>query len=302
VIGVLRRNPNYRGARPRRLAAVVFREQIPLGDVVARIEAGKEDYATGQGAALAPDSLAAVRFGHATSARSAHYVLTPLPGTDQLLFTERHGLLADPSVRRAINFALDRPALAAALGDLVTGQYLPPGIPGFRPDHVYPLNGPEPSRARTLMHGRTGHIDLAVCGEPSCLDVGRIVAADLQQIGIAVRLQRYPGDIATPSTASGGDLVLTRAFAPYPDPVAFLRTSLGTTAPQERLNALAHLDRTQRLADATTLEQKLLRNRAPAAAFGTPAIPEFFSAHVDCTTFAPTRFGVDLGAICLHTP
>jgi DNA-binding SARP family transcriptional activator/ABC-type transport system substrate-binding protein len=302
VIGVLRRNPNYRGTRPQRLAAVVFRDQIPLGDVVARIEAGKEDYAAGQGAALAPDSVAAARFGQPASARSPHYFLTPLLGTDQLLFTARHGLLADPSVRRAVNFALDRPALAAALGDLVTDQYLPPGIPGFRTDRQYPLEGPEPSRARTLMHGRTGEIHLAVCGEPGCLDVGRIVAADLQQIGIAVKLRRSPGDIASPSNASGGDLVLTRAFAPYPDPVAFLKASLGTTVPQERLDALTHLDRTRRLADAATLEQQLLRNRAPAAAFGTPAIPEFFSARVDCTTFVPTSFGVDLGAICLHAP
>jgi ABC-type transport system substrate-binding protein len=150
------------------------------------------------------------------------------------------------------------------------------------------------------MNGRTGQIRLAVCSEPGCLEVGRIVAADLQQIGIAVRVQSYPGDVASPSHASRGDLVLTRAFAPYPDPVAFLRTSLDTMVPQTRLNAITQLDRRQRLVETATLEQQLLRNQAPAAAFGTPAIPEFVSARANCMTFPPTSFGVDLAAICLH--
>jgi ABC-type transport system substrate-binding protein len=41
VVAVLRRNPNYRGSRPHRLAAIVYREQPRTGEAVADIEAGK---------------------------------------------------------------------------------------------------------------------------------------------------------------------------------------------------------------------------------------------------------------------
>ena len=44
VVAVLRRNPNYRGSRPHRLAAIVYREQPRTGQAVAGIEAGHADY------------------------------------------------------------------------------------------------------------------------------------------------------------------------------------------------------------------------------------------------------------------
>jgi hypothetical protein len=69
---------------------------------------------------------------------------------------------------------------------------------------------------------------------------------------------------------------------------------------QARLDTLAQLDRPQRLAAVGRLELQLLRQQAPLAAFGTPTIPEFFSARVGCKTFSPVVFGVEFGALCLH--
>jgi len=50
-----------------------------------------------------------------------------------------HGIFAgNPSLRRAVNFAVDRHALAAAFGYLGvkrTDQLLPPGVPGFIDAH-----------------------------------------------------------------------------------------------------------------------------------------------------------------------
>jgi hypothetical protein len=54
-----------------------------------------------------------------------------------------------------------------------------------------------------------------------------------------------------------------------------------------------------RLPAAGRLELSLLRRQAPAAAFGTPTIPEFFSTRVGCKAFPPVSFGVDLAALCL---
>jgi hypothetical protein len=93
--------------------------------------------------------------------------------------------------------------------------------------------------------------------------------------------------------------VLARAFAPYPDSVAALRAALGDRE-ASALDRLARLDRRTRITATEQFEFNLLRTNPPAAAFGTPTIPEFFSARVGCKAFQPLFFGVDLSRVCLR--
>jgi len=299
VVAVLRRNPNYRGSRPHRLAAIVYREQPRTGNAVAGIEAGNADYIAEQDPALAPGTAVARRFSRPAAGRPRRYVATPLLATDELAFDTRHGLFANPRLRRAVNYALDRPALAAALGDLVTGNYLPPGMPGSRQRHVYPLGRPDPRQARALAGALSGRAVLAVCSDPGCIEAGQIIRADLGRIGIRIQLRPYAGAIASTTTRRGADIVLARVFAPYPDPAAFLKTALSGRFAHNSLDKLTRLDRAQRLTAAGQLELQLMRGPAPLAAIGTPAIPQFFSARVSCHVFQPVEFGADLGSLCL---
>jgi DNA-binding SARP family transcriptional activator/ABC-type transport system substrate-binding protein/DNA-binding beta-propeller fold protein YncE len=299
-VAVLRRNPNYRGSRPHRLAAIVYREQPRTGEAVAGIEAGHADYVAEPDIALAQQAAVARRFSRPSAGRPRRYFVTPLLATDELAFDTRHGLFADPRSRRAVSYALDRPALAAALGDLVTDHYLPPGMPAPRERHVYSLTGPDLRRARALAGSRTGRAVLAVCSDPSCLKIGQIIQADLERIGIHIQLRAYAGAIGSATSRPGTDIVLARIFAPYPDPVAFLKTALGGRFDQNRLDNLAQLGRRQRLTAAGQLELQLIRGPAPLAAIGTPAIPEFFSARVSCHISQPLQFGADLGSLCLR--
>jgi hypothetical protein len=62
---------------------------------------------------------------------------------------------------------------------------------------------------------------------------------------------------------------------------------------------LDRLDRAHRLAAAGRVEIKLLQNDPPAAAFGTPTFPEFFSARVGCKRWGGLGSAVDLTALCL---
>lgn len=300
VVAVLRRNPNYHGSRPRRLAAIVYREQPRTGAAVAGIEAGNADYVAEQDPALAPGTAVARRFGQPAAGQRRRYFATPLLATDVLAFDTGHGLFADPRMRQAVNYALDRPALAAALGDLATGHYLPPGMPGSRERDVYPLSGPDPGQARALAGGHGGRAVLAVCTDPGCTELGQIIQADLARIGIRIQLRPYAGTIASATTRPGADIVLARVFAPYPDPAAFLKAALGGRFAQDRLATLTGLDRSQRLTAAGQLEFQLMHGPAPLAAIGTPVIPEFFSARVSCHIFQPLEFGADLGSLCLN--
>ena len=298
-VAVLRRNPSYHGSRPRRLAAIVYREQPQGEQAVAEIEAGNADYVADQDPALAPGTAVAREFSQRAAGQPRRYFATPLLATDELAFDTRHGLFADPRMRQAVNYALDRPALAAALGDLAAANYLPPGLPGSRARHVYPLSGPDPARARALAGPHGGHAVLAVCSDPSCTRLGQIIQADLARIGIRIRLQPYAGAIGSSTTRSGANIVLVRAVAPYPDPAAFLRTALAGGFAQDSLAKLAGRNRDQQVSAASQLQLQLMRGPAPLAAIGTPVIPEFFSARVRCHVFQPLEFGADLGSLCL---
>lgn len=297
-VAVIRRNPGYHGSRPRRLDAVVFREQIPFARTLARVASGKDDYVAEYGPALEPDGPFARRFGRAAHG-SRRYLRTRLLGTDELAFDTGRGPLKDVRIRRAINYALDRAAIATALGDTATDRYLPVDMPGSRSGNVYPLSRPDLRRARALMGGRRTTVVLTTCSEPNCMRVGRLVAADLRHIGIHVRQRHHPGGVSSRTHRSGTDMHLARVFARYPDPVAFMRRAFGVSAGALGVARLARLDRPRRLSAAGRLELALLRERPPAAALGTPTIPEFFSARVGCKTPSALSFGVDLGSLCL---
>ena len=272
---------------------------LPGGQAVADIEAGNADYVADQDPALAPGAAVAREFSQPAAGQPRRYFATPLLATDELAFDTKHGLFADPRMRQAVNYALDRPALAAALGDLVAGNYLPPGLPGSLARQVYPLSGPDLARARALAGPHGGHAVLAVCSDPGCTELGQIIQADLARIGIRIQLQPYAGAIGSANTRSGAGIVLARAVAPYPDPAAFLKTALGGGFGQDSLAKLAGLDRDQRVSAASQLELQLMRGPAPLAAIGTPVIGEFFSARVSCHVFQPLEFGADLGSLCL---
>ena len=297
---LLRRNPNYEGTRPHRFEAILYTMAGPTPAAVDRVERGTADYVAQWDPALAPRSPVARRYGRSGDGEERRYLRTPLLGTDYLVFNTRRGLFTDRQIRRAASYALDRPALAAAFQDLVTDQALPPGIPGFRDAELYPLNRPGLRLAKSLARGRRGRATFFVCNEPPCAQIGRIVRQNLARIGIAVSIKQ----VEDPLKVTAADIALARTGAPYPDPVAFLTRLVeqadALLAPHIQTPARAATIRGERRhAFARALDAELARE-SHIAAFGTWAVPEFFSERVGCRQFQPVYFGVNLAALCLR--
>jgi ABC-type transport system substrate-binding protein len=297
---LLRRNPNYGGTRPHRFEAILYTMAGPTPAAVDRVERGTADYIAQWDPALAPGSPVARRHGRSGDGER-RYQRTPLLGTDYLVFNSRSGLFTDRQIRRAANYALDRPALAAAFQDLVTDQALPPGIPGFREAEFYPLNRPGLRLAQSLARGRGGRATFFVCNEMPCAQIGRIVRRNLARIGIAVSVKQVDDPLKVPAA----DIALARTGAPYPDPVAFLARLVEhahalLAPPLIQTPARAATIRGEpRHAFARALDAKLARD-GHIAAFGTWAVPELFSKRVGCRQFQPVYFGVNLAALCLR--
>jgi DNA-binding SARP family transcriptional activator/ABC-type transport system substrate-binding protein len=335
VVAVVKRNPNYGGARPQRLDAIVFRRPNARNDdAVSEIERGTADHVgefdgNGQPPLVANGRLAA-RYGSSRQDGEPRFLVSPLPAIEYLAFNMRGRLFSDARVRRAVNFAVDRRALQDTYGWPPADHYLPPAVPGYRDSHIYPLERPDLARARALARGHGGRALLHVCNYEYCRQWARIIRANLAEIGIRVVLRASPDPTARAS-AEGGDMLLTRASVAFPssyqDPVIFLEKVLGlprSRTPlrqaarsgwcppcdvprgwfaagrfERELERIRHLGGREREAAAGALDLKLAR-AAPGAVLLSETYSELFSARMGCQKFQPLYYGVDIAALCLR--
>jgi peptide/nickel transport system substrate-binding protein len=235
--------------------------------------------------------------------------------------TQRPLFKNNPQLRRAINFALDRPALVRARGGPFFGSpvdhYLPPQFPGYKPAAIYPLHGPDLRRARALARGHLRSRTAVLYGQSTGPSVAEadIVRDDLARIGITVDIRRFPGeqlftrlfDLHEPY-----DLALTGIFPDWVDPYQFLDALLNGRQLRAKFSGnFARFDSprfNQLLARASRLtgrarfraygkiDVEAARDAAPYAAYMN--VPDF--------TFVSKRVGclvhnhVDLTAVCLR--
>jgi peptide/nickel transport system substrate-binding protein len=324
---VLARNPNYHGSRPHHFARIELAVGISAQRAVAEIEAGAADYTSpglDSGARTTLAALAArlaVRYGHGGAA-AAHgaqqYFVNPGIQLDYFYLNTHRPLFSDVRVRQAVNYALNRRALAR-LGDNYeplperpTDHYLPPGMPGFRETHVYPLT-PDVTKARELIQqshaaGRTAVLD--TCQAYPCPEQAQIVKTDLLAIGLHVTIKTLPSSTLFAQETTPGapfDLAWQGWLPDYFDPQAMLNPLLedsayGPTfndpAYQRKLAAAARLTGPERYLTYGHLDLDLARNAAPLAAFDNLTSDDFFSARIGCQTYG--IYGMDLAALCIR--
>ncbi len=300
---VLKPNPNYHGPRPRRLDAIVYRTGIDLGKAAAQVARGGLDYLQAGDLALAPQTDAA-------RAAGPRYRLTANNWTERLALNTSRPLFADPRLRRAVAYALDRRALAHALDggelQLPTSQLLPPNLPGAAAAPRYPLSA-DLRTARNLMGGRYAHLVFASYADQAgtVYDLGlvRTLRTELSAIGISVTVVPLPQtDSPAQKAAVLARADLTRAAGNADnarDSVAYL---LGLPyLPQTdraKLERIAAFPSPHRAAAATAIAARLERD-AVYIGFSDRATPELVSKRLRCILDQPEYPGLDLAALCI---
>jgi YVTN family beta-propeller protein len=319
---VLRRNPNYRGFRPHRPDEIRIAVSAGQARSVERVEAGEVDWAPIWSNARTVRRLRA-RYGPGSPAAQAGR--QRLFGTeelqlDQLIFNTSRPPFSSARLRRAVNYALDRRALARQglytdLPASPTDQYLPPGMPGFRDARLYPFE-PDLAKARELAAGERHRAVLYTEGGPTHLRFAEIIKANLRAIGIDVEIRKL-GVSIYPRVARLGepfDMALVGWVADYPDPFDFLRQLDGRTiGPDENVNQAyfedpdynRRLDAAVKLTSPTRenalgrLDVHVARTDAPWAALANERGYDFFSARIGCQQYN-LAFGIELGGLCIR--
>jgi peptide/nickel transport system substrate-binding protein len=317
---VLKRNPNYRGRRPHHLSEIDVEIGVPTDQAIREIESGSADYTLDYGLVPGIYARLARRYGPASPAARVgrqRYFLNPALGLDYLSLNTKRPLFARLSLRRAVNYAIDRRALARLGFDNpspsgLTDQYLPPTVAGFREADVYPFR-PDVATAKRLVHGTHATAVFYSCTTPNCRQHAAIIRKNLEAIGLRVDVREFPlGELLTKLRTKGEpfDLAISRSFSAAPDPFFFLNlpieATLGLNAGlfdnpiyNRKLEAAAKLVGRKREVAYGKLDVELARKAAPLVAFAYQTKQDFLSARMDCHVYQPA-YGMDLAALCIR--
>jgi ABC-type transport system substrate-binding protein len=214
-------------------------------------------------------------------------------------------------LKKAINFAIDRPELARTFGYLAgkrTDQLLPPAL--ARAASIYPLEGSDPDTARTwLARAKLVPKELVLYTDnsPQGVAVAQTLRFNLEQIGIDVEVKYFNITALGDKIATKGepfDLTLNAWSADYADGAAFFVPILGAggvnlddTRVQQRLDEANRLTGAARREAWAELDVDLMRDNPPWAPFLHIQRRTVVSRDTGCVVVNPI-YGFDIAAAC----
>ena len=330
---VLKKNPNWTDAagfkRPdylNEIDYVALTENTDQGTL--QIKNGELDYS--------PDALAAQYFQlnkefgpNGTSGQPQRFFLTPAASVSYLGLNTTRPAFSNPLVRQAVNYAIDRPAIAQASGYGATTpaeKYLPPQIAGSQDEQVvYPVDSIDLDKAKSLIQqsGVQTPINavLYTCNQAPCPDRAAIIQQNLKAIGINVDIKEFDRGVQFGKEGTKGepfDIADEGWIADYYDAYDFLNILLdGSNIPATNGNNFSYINDptlNKELNHANTLTGDA-RNKAygdiatglkqpgglaPWAPRGYPNNIDFFSSRIGCQVNSGS-YGMVLNSFCIRS-
>jgi oligopeptide transport system substrate-binding protein len=313
---VLLRNRLYRGPRPHHvdqlLVSFVDTEATALG----LVKKGRADWAD-----VTPETIISSLTRRQRADRT-RFFSRPFSGVRYLAMNTSRGIFANnPNLRRAVNFAIDRPALVRGLGGSRVGRptdrYLASTFPGDPKVSIYPLRRPDLRKARGLARGhlRGGHAVMYSTDSGWRPAEAQIVQQNLRRIGIKLEIREFPPELYFTkifNLKEPYDLALLGLNPDYPDPYAVLNVLLSGHSlkfPQtfniarfdspkynRLLDHAAQLSGAARYRAYGKLDVELARDAAPMAAYMNDNALTYVSRRTGCVIANPF---LDLAAVCL---
>jgi ABC-type oligopeptide transport system substrate-binding subunit len=303
---VLERNPFYRGARIANPDRIVWTIDPDRGE---RLRATEQDANDFVGLFDVPDAVVRNLVDKYGLNRPGGRFLR-LPSLSTYLFAFNHdrpvfrGARQAP-LRKAINYALDRPALVGAhsyLSTRRTDRLLP--LPLSRSRGLYPLGGPDPITARRWL-ARAAHrpqsLTLYTANFGFAVPTAQVFVANMKQLGIEVTPKYF--DFVTLSTklntkGEPWDVAWLPWGAWYADPAAAVLPLLRGTRYEARMNAANRATGAAARAKSwADLETDLMRNDPPVAVYADVTSLILVSRSFSCLG-SLRGYEVDLAAAC----
>ncbi len=192
---VLKRNPYYKGPRPANPDEMVFTPNVDPDQSLLQVKAGQVDFDIGGNVPTSSASLAA-QYG----VNKGRFMVGPTSCVSYMSMNNSRAPFNNLALRKAANWAIDRPAQVRLLGAYAgkrTDQILVPGIPGYKPYNVYALKGADVAKAKQVGGAAIASapsINFVHTTSQSSTNRAQVAEYNLKQAGFKVT------DVPTPAT------------------------------------------------------------------------------------------------------
>jgi ABC-type transport system substrate-binding protein len=316
----IRRNPYYEGFRPANADEFDITVRTNVDQSLLQVKAGEADFDLG---GLPPAAHADLGATYGVNRPGGQYHVTPMNELDYVALNTSRAPFSNANLRKAVNFAVDRPEmtfLRGAYAATPADQVLPPGMAGFRDEEIYPLDGPDYDTARSLAGSSCGTVKLWGLNTGSGPALAQAVKFSLEQIGCTVQLTLMSAvQLFTAAGQRGADFdaALVGWNQTYPDPSDFLELLDGNTIGDANNSNLAYFndpDINTQLAQANELggesryaaygdlDVEITADHAPWVAYDNRNAREFTAPRLRGYVFQPAVGSADLNTLTVNTP
>jgi peptide/nickel transport system substrate-binding protein len=315
---IVERNPYYHGPRPHHVDRFDVTLLSDSTTVVEATENGTFDWAYSPRTIMLQHSARlGARYG---VNRKRFFIKQGLFLCMFPLNTSRPLFENNPQLRRAVNFAINRKALAREWGGpdagYATDQYVHPSALAFRNERVYPLAKSDLRTAKALARGHTRRGKAVFYTRDDTLGRAHaeIVRASLKKIGIDVEVKAFPTPLLFDKEGTPGepfDIGWICTGPPFPGYPILKWLFDGRTIGEGYHGNLSHFKspKLNRRFDAVArltgrayrraygaLDVEISRDEAPAVPYMYGNELTLVSARTGCVVVNPT---LDLAAVCL---
>jgi peptide/nickel transport system substrate-binding protein len=330
---LLKKNPFYKGPRPRYLDAIDFTQMtLDQNQGTLELKNGQLDYCP-DCVALSQSFQLNQQFGpQGTSTKSSgdqRFFVTPAAIISYFALNTARPAFKNPLVREAVNWAIDRPAIEKPYGygyGTPGDKILPPALPGSQFEKTYyPTSTPttaDINKAKALMKQSgvktpINVIEYTTAGNTSVSEGDAVLTANLAKIGINVKQKAFTRAVQFQAEGVKGvamDIANEGWIEDYPDPYDFMNILLsGDNIPKTGGNNFAYFNvpkYNQQMDHANTLAgnaryqeygsiaSDMMKNDPPWAPWLFTNNIDFFGPNVGCTVDTPSYI-MDLTTMCL---
>jgi ABC-type oligopeptide transport system substrate-binding subunit len=310
----LKKNTHYKGPRPANADTINITTNTNLDQSLLQVKSGEVDYDMG---GLPPSAHADL--GAQFGVNKGRYFVNSLVETDYVALNTSRAPFSNLNLRKAANFAIDRPAMLRVRGKYAgqrTDQILPPGMGGFRNAAVYPLRGSQYDKGKSLAGGACGKVTLLTSNAGAGPGLGQVMKYNLTQIGCDVTVKLLVGFqlyVFAGQKGADFDAAIAGWNQDYPDPYDFLDVLLnGNNIHENNNNNLAYFNNASvnaKLAAANKqigaarykaygdLDLQITKQFAPWASYDNRNLREFISAKIGGYLFQPANASADLNVL-----
>jgi peptide/nickel transport system substrate-binding protein len=313
---VLKRNTFYKGPRPHNVDTFNITVNTNLDQSLLQVKSGQVDWDMG---GLPPTAHADL--GDQYGVNKGRYFVNPLVETDYIALNTSRPTFGSAAVRKAANFAVDRPAMLRIRGKFAgkrTDQILPPGMGGFKDATIFPLKGSNYDKAKSLAGANCKDVTLYTSTSVVGQGLGQVFKYNLSQIGCNVTVKLFQGFqlyVAAGTKGEPFDAAIAGWNQDYPDPYDFIDillngdnihdannnnlAYLNVPALNARMAAANKLNGAARYAAYGKLDIDITKAYAPWAAYDNRNERDFVGAKVGGYVFQPAYATADLNTFFL---